>query len=177
MTKLHTHYDNLKVSRDAPAGVIKAAYKALAQENHPDKCRDANAPKRMQIINDAYAVLSDASKRAAHDRWIATNEKIASVAAAAPAPTPKPAPAPVNRSNAEHVHAVYREAFTKERRRHQAELAAVRRFSSYSAWAGILVGIMVAVPLYMIFASIGNSIEKSHAAQAQQYQEANMRRN
>jgi hypothetical protein len=27
MGKLHTHYDNLKVSRDAPEQVIKAAYK------------------------------------------------------------------------------------------------------------------------------------------------------
>jgi hypothetical protein len=37
MAKIHTHYDNLKVSRHAPQEVIRAAYKALSQKYHPDK--------------------------------------------------------------------------------------------------------------------------------------------
>ena len=37
MAKIHTHYDNLKVSRGAPQEVIRAAYKALSQKYHPDK--------------------------------------------------------------------------------------------------------------------------------------------
>jgi len=37
VTKLRTHYDNLKVSRDAPDNVIRAAYKTLSQKYHPDK--------------------------------------------------------------------------------------------------------------------------------------------
>jgi DnaJ-class molecular chaperone len=36
MTNIRTHYDNLKVARNAPDSVIKAAYKALCQTYHPD---------------------------------------------------------------------------------------------------------------------------------------------
>ena len=37
MKKIHTHYDNLKVTRDAPTEVIRAAYRALSQQFHPDR--------------------------------------------------------------------------------------------------------------------------------------------
>lgn len=37
MASIRTHYDNLKVARDAPDAVIRAAYKALMQKFHPDK--------------------------------------------------------------------------------------------------------------------------------------------
>ncbi|MCS6804710.1 MAG: DnaJ domain-containing protein, partial [Blastocatellia bacterium] len=37
MPKLHTHYDNLKVARNAPPEVIRAAYKTLSQRFHPDR--------------------------------------------------------------------------------------------------------------------------------------------
>lgn len=69
--KIHTHYDNLKVTQDAPAEVIKAAYRALASKYHPDKNGgSARAKQIMALINTAYAVLSDPSKKAAHDLWI-----------------------------------------------------------------------------------------------------------
>jgi hypothetical protein len=34
--RVPTHYDNLKVSRDAPIEVIRAAYRSLASKYHPD---------------------------------------------------------------------------------------------------------------------------------------------
>lgn len=74
MTKLHTHYDNLKVSRDAPDFVIRAAYKTLTQKYHPDKNTDPDAARVMQVINRAYQVLSDPELRAEHDDWIRTQE-------------------------------------------------------------------------------------------------------
>ena len=75
MTKLRTHYDNLKVSRDAPDAVIRAAYKALAQKYHPDKNPgDAQAARIMKIINQSYEVLSDSGSRARHDAWIISEE-------------------------------------------------------------------------------------------------------
>ncbi|GAB1829971.1 DnaJ domain-containing protein [Achromobacter xylosoxidans] len=74
-TKLHTHYDNLKVARNAPDFVIRAAYKALSQQYHPDKHGgDPAAANAMRLINEAYAELSDPARRAAHDAWIAKRE-------------------------------------------------------------------------------------------------------
>jgi TPR repeat protein len=72
MAKFKTHYDNLNVSRNAPLSVIKAAYKALCQNYHPDKYAGGpeEALRIMKIINGAYSVLSDSGKRAEHDRWI-----------------------------------------------------------------------------------------------------------
>lgn len=75
MAQLHTHYDNLKVARNAPPEVIRAAYKTLSQKYHPD--RNPGSPDAMriiQIINSAYEVLSDPVKRHEHDEWIARTE-------------------------------------------------------------------------------------------------------
>lgn len=68
---MRTHYDNLKVSMDAPIEVIQAAYRTLAKKYHPDINRDnPEAARIMQIINASYEVLSDPVKRAEHDAWI-----------------------------------------------------------------------------------------------------------
>lgn len=72
MPKFRTHYDNLKVSRDAPSEVIQAAYRSLARKYHPD--RNGSRPEGeaiMKAINASYEVLSDPVRRANHDRWIA----------------------------------------------------------------------------------------------------------
>jgi hypothetical protein len=74
---IHTHYDNLKVSRTAPLEVIEAAYKSLVQKYHPDLNQgDVEATRIMKIINEAYDVLSDPVKKAEHDLWIKRNENI-----------------------------------------------------------------------------------------------------
>lgn len=71
MPKVHTHYDNLKVARNAPTEVIRAAYKSLSQKYHPDmNPGKPDASRIMAIINEAYNVLSDPDKRQAHDEWI-----------------------------------------------------------------------------------------------------------
>ena len=75
MAKIHTHYDNLKVSRMAPQEVIRAAYKALSQKYHPDKNPgDEKAARIMAILNGAYDTLSDSQRRREHDEWIAAEE-------------------------------------------------------------------------------------------------------
>jgi hypothetical protein len=75
---MRTHYDNLKVSPDAPDFVIKASYKALMQKHHPDKFDDEKKRKEAlritKIITDAFDVLSDPIKRAEHDEWINNNK-------------------------------------------------------------------------------------------------------
>lgn len=86
--KTHTHYDNLKVPRDADLKTIRAAYRTLCQQYHPDRCPDnPDAHRIMSIINRSYKVLSTPEKRRKHDEWIAKqnpsqasqpNEKISS---------------------------------------------------------------------------------------------------
>jgi DnaJ-class molecular chaperone len=64
-----THYDTLKVARDAPQDVIRAVYKALAQKYHPDRNLDnPEAVQLMQLINVSYTLLSDPQKRSEYDR-------------------------------------------------------------------------------------------------------------
>ena len=73
--KIHTHYDNLKVSRSAPTEVIRAAYRVLAQKYHPDRNPgDSEAARIMKTINASYEVLSDLAKRQEHDQWVAQQE-------------------------------------------------------------------------------------------------------
>jgi len=75
MTSIHTHYDNLKVARNAPPEVIRAAYKTLSQNFHPDRNPgNPDAARIMGIINTSYAVLSDPAKRQEHDMWISQQE-------------------------------------------------------------------------------------------------------
>lgn len=72
-----THYDNLQVSRTASDRVIRAAYKSLSQQWHPDKhVNDVDrAEKISKIINEAYRVLSDPHLRKEHDAWISREEQ------------------------------------------------------------------------------------------------------
>ena len=76
MARLHTHYDNLKGTRNASTEMIRAAYKKLLQKYHPDRNPgDAEAARIVRIINSSYAVLADPIKRKKHDLWIAAQEK------------------------------------------------------------------------------------------------------
>ena len=89
--KVRTHYDNLKVARDAPPEVIRAAYKSLSQKYHPDRnASDPKASRTMAIINAAYRVLSDPDLRKKHDQWILKVE-------AEPPAKPRPTPPAANR--------------------------------------------------------------------------------
>jgi DnaJ-class molecular chaperone len=75
MAPVHTHYDNLKVTRNAPPEVIRAAYRSLSQKFHPDRNpENPNATRTFQMISQAYEVLSDPLKRRDHDDWIAATE-------------------------------------------------------------------------------------------------------
>ena len=65
-------YDILEVSPTARPAVIKAAYRCLAQEYHPDRNPgDAEATARMALINHAYSVLIDPLQRVRYDENIA----------------------------------------------------------------------------------------------------------
>jgi curved DNA-binding protein CbpA len=71
---IHSHYDNLKVARSAPVEVIRAAYRALAKQYHPDQNPSPDAARVMKLLNAAWEVLGDPVQRAQHDVWIASQE-------------------------------------------------------------------------------------------------------
>ncbi|MGC3980052.1 MAG: DnaJ C-terminal domain-containing protein [Steroidobacteraceae bacterium] len=62
------YYESLGVKRDASAEEIKKAFRKLARKYHPDVSKEPDAEARMKEVNEAYAVLSDAEKRAAYDQ-------------------------------------------------------------------------------------------------------------
>jgi DnaJ-class molecular chaperone len=96
MPRVHSHYDNLKVARNAPTEVIRAAYRALAQRHHPDVNSSPDSVRVMTILNEAWDVLGDPLKRAAHDAWIATEEQAGDATVSAP---PGPGAVPESQPN------------------------------------------------------------------------------
>jgi len=61
-----THYDVLAVRDDAPVGVIKAAFNAMAKQHHPDRAGGDAA--LFSEMTEAMSVLTDARARADYDR-------------------------------------------------------------------------------------------------------------
>ena len=63
------HYEVLGVSRGASPEEIKAAFRKLASQHHPDKNPDdPSAAVRFKEVNQAYQVLSDPQRRSLYDR-------------------------------------------------------------------------------------------------------------
>jgi DnaJ-domain-containing protein 1 len=66
-----SHYDTLRVAREAAPEAVRRAYRRQAQKWHPDRAAgDPAAPQRMAEINAAYAVLSHPGLRASYDQWL-----------------------------------------------------------------------------------------------------------
>lgn len=64
------YYEILGVSRTASDQELKAAYRKLAMQHHPDRNRgSADSEERFKACSEAYQVLSDPQKRAAYDRY------------------------------------------------------------------------------------------------------------
>ena len=64
------YYDILGVKRDVDDKALKSAYRKLAMKYHPDQNPgNPEAEERFKELGEAYAVLSDAEKRAAYDRF------------------------------------------------------------------------------------------------------------
>ncbi len=67
MASMADYYTTLQVKPDATASDIKASYRRLAKQYHPDLNRQAGASESMRRLNEAYAVLSEPQKRQAYD--------------------------------------------------------------------------------------------------------------
>jgi curved DNA-binding protein CbpA len=62
------YYSVLNLKADASAEEVHRAYRALAMRYHPDRNSGSEAPSMMARINEAYAVLSEPSRRRKYDR-------------------------------------------------------------------------------------------------------------
>ncbi len=64
------YYELLSVHRNATDADLKRAYRRLAHEYHPDKNPgNKAAEEKFKEVSEAYAVLSDAQKRAYYDQY------------------------------------------------------------------------------------------------------------
>ena len=64
------YYEVLGVERTVTEVELKASFRKLAMQHHPDRNPgDKQAEVRFKEINEAYQVLSDGQKRAAYDRF------------------------------------------------------------------------------------------------------------
>src|SRR3989344_9446483 len=69
MPKEKDYYKILGVSKNATKEDIKAAYKKLAKQYHPDLNKSPDAAEKFKEINEAAAVLGDDQKRQQYDQF------------------------------------------------------------------------------------------------------------
>ena len=70
MASKRDYYEVLGVGKGASADEIKKAYRKLAVKYHPDKNPgNKEAEEKFKEAAEAYAVLSDADKRAKYDQF------------------------------------------------------------------------------------------------------------
>ena len=63
------HYDTLGLDRRCTTAQVRAAYRRLVKQHHPDvNHTEPEATKRVQALNTAHATLSDPVRRAVYDR-------------------------------------------------------------------------------------------------------------
>ncbi|MES2184968.1 MAG: hypothetical protein V4505_10525, partial [Pseudomonadota bacterium] len=73
--RIQTHYDNLRIPRDAPPEIVGTAYWVL--KRGWQKARDEGNPDAGQVlrlVEAAFRVLSDPEERVRHDAWIVARE-------------------------------------------------------------------------------------------------------
>lgn len=63
------YYEVLGVSKDATEAEIKSAFRKKAKEFHPDINKSPDAPEKFKEAQEAYACLSDSSKRSQYDKY------------------------------------------------------------------------------------------------------------
>ena len=70
MAEKRDYYEVLGLSKGAGEAEIKKAYRSMAKKYHPDmNPGDAEAEAKFKEVNEAYAVLSDADKKAQYDQY------------------------------------------------------------------------------------------------------------
>ncbi len=60
-------YEILQISPNAEPEVVTAAYQRLSEKHHPDVDKSPGAAERQQLLDQAFAILGDAARRAEYD--------------------------------------------------------------------------------------------------------------
>ena len=68
MSAKRDYYEVLGISKSASSDEIKSQYRKLALKFHPDRNKSPDAQEHFKEISEAYAVLSDTSKRQLYDQ-------------------------------------------------------------------------------------------------------------
>ncbi|HWP78152.1 MAG: DnaJ domain-containing protein [Thermoproteota archaeon] len=68
-SRLPNYYATLGVSNDATQEEIKAKFRQLAKEYHPDKTKNQKTSEIFAEITKAYEILSDEEKRKTYDKY------------------------------------------------------------------------------------------------------------
>ncbi len=63
------YYEVLGVSKTATQAEIKSAFRKLAKKYHPDVSKEPDAEEKFKEAQEAYAVLSDETKRKQYDQY------------------------------------------------------------------------------------------------------------
>ncbi|XP_068636796.1 uncharacterized protein [Aristolochia californica] len=69
VTAAADYYATLGVPKSASSKEIKAAYRRLARQYHPDVNKEPGATEKFKEISSAYEVLSDDKKRSLYDQY------------------------------------------------------------------------------------------------------------
>jgi hypothetical protein len=94
---MRDYYKTLGVPHSATEAEIKQGYRSLIKQCHPDVNTSDQAADWTRQLNEAYEVLADSAKKAAHDaalRAEATQPQTKRAQATRPSPASKPAPEP-----------------------------------------------------------------------------------
>ncbi|KAK3257886.1 hypothetical protein CYMTET_33042 [Cymbomonas tetramitiformis] len=69
VTRTNDYYEILGVTKSCTEDELKKAYRKMALQLHPDKCKVAGAEEAFKKVNKAFDALSDGDKRANYDRF------------------------------------------------------------------------------------------------------------
>lgn len=141
MSTIHDFYKVLKINRNATQNEIKEAYRKMAMALHPDRHKGCELKgDQFKEATEAYKVLSDKSKRKAHDELLNGYSKTSSNSFSGPIPNyrkvyaPQPPPGFKIFDAKKHYDMHYGDGMMKEeieRARKRAEKASGRQGSGY----------------------------------------------